>query len=369
MRDGGENPRRPHGRAGDLGKVLAWAYRRKVYLLLAAIFAVMAQIAPRFLTAGNFGNILKAAGINLPAAAGFNIVMICGQLDLSIGSAMTLGGMMTVGLEPHIGWAGGLAAALACGLALGLVNGLLVAKARINSFIVTLGTMIIVQNAVFIYCGGGTIPAKSFALSDWLQSAEAVAPPAILMQYKVVALAAVVLRWTGVTPAILIQFTVVAALAAALRWTPVGRGFYLMGGNAQTAWFSGLRTDRYVIGAFAASGVLSTFGGAMVAMSEAGANPTLGDNTLMAVVAAVIIGGTSMQGGKGSLLDTAAALVALAALINGLNCRGEGYEVQLMASGLVLALVILYDAFAAYLREKKRGQRPDLLRELHRGRV
>ena len=346
MRDGGENPRRPHGRAGDIGKVLAWAYRHKVYLLLAAIFAVMAQIAPRFLTAGNFGNILKAAGINLPAAAGFNIVMICGQLDLSIGSAMTLGGMMTVGLEPHIGWAGGLAAALACGLVLGLVNGLLVAKARINSFIVTLGTMIIVQNAVFIYCGGGTIPAKSFALSDWLQPAGAV-----------------------VTPAILIQFAVVALAAMVLRWTPVGRGFYLLGGNPQTAWFSGLRTDRYVVGAFVLSSMLSTFGGALVAMSEAGANPTLGDSALMAIVAAVIIGGTSMQGGKGSLVDTAAALVALAALINGLNCRGEGYEVQLMAGGLVLALVILYDAFAVYRREKKRGRRQDLLRELHGGHI
>ncbi|MCX5682111.1 MAG: ABC transporter permease [Planctomycetota bacterium] len=346
MRDGGENPRRPQTGGGTLGKALAWAYRYKVYLLLAAILAVMAQIAPRFLTAGNFGNILKAAGINLPAAAGFNIVMICGQLDLSIGSAMTLGGMMTVGLEPHIGWAGGFAAALACGLVLGLANGLLVAKARINSFIVTLGTMIIVQNAVFIYCGGGTIPARGFALSDWLQPAGAV-----------------------VTPAILIQFAVVALAAMVLRWTPVGRGFYLLGGNVQTAWFSGLRTDRYVVGAFVLSSTLSTFGGALVAMSEAGANPTLGDGALMAIVAAVIIGGTSMAGGKGSLVDTAAALVALAALINGLNCRGEGYEVQLMAGGLVLALVILYDAFAVYRREKKRGRRQDLLRELHGGHI
>jgi len=346
MRDGGENLRLPQAGGGALGKALAWAYRYKVYLLLAAIIAVMAQIAPRFLTAGNFGNILKAAGINLPAAAGFNIVMICGQLDLSIGSAMTLGGMMTVGLEPHVGWAGGVAAALACGLVLGLVNGLLVAKARINSFIVTLGTMIIVQNAVFIYCGGGTIPAKSFALSDWLQPAGSV-----------------------VTPQIIIQFAVVALAAMVLRWTPIGRGFYLLGGNVQTAWFSGLRTDRYVVGAFVLSSTLSTFGGALVAMSEAGANPTLGDSALMAIVAAVIIGGTSMQGGKGSLVDTAAALVALAALINGLNCRGEGYEVQLMASGLVLALVILYDAFAVYRREKKRGQRQDLLRELHGGKT
>jgi len=336
------------------GRALALAYRYRVYLLLAAIVAVMTAIAPNFLTSGNFGNILKAAGVNLPAAMGFNIVMISGQLDLSIGSAMTLGGMMAVGLEPRLAalglppamaWAGSFGAALLAGLALGLANGLLVAKAKINSFIVTLGTMIIVQNVVFIYCGGDTLPARSFALADGFQQP---------------------LVWV-ITPLILAQFAVAGLMAALMRHTPIGKGFYLMGGNPQTAWYSGLRVDRYTVGAFVLSGVLSALGGAVVAMSEAVANPTLGDNALMTIVAAVIIGGTSMQGGKGSLVDSAVALVLLAALISGLNCRGEGYEVQLMAGGLVLALIILYDAYAQHRREKKRGQRQDLLRELRGG--
>jgi ribose transport system permease protein len=330
-----------------LGLLAALAHRYRVYLLLAGIFTVMGTIAPNFLAPGNFANILKAAGINLLAGAGFTIVMISGQLDLSIGSAMTLGGMMAVGLQPHLGWAGGFAVALACGAAVGLVNGALVAKARINSFIVTLGTMIILQNTVFIYCKGGTIPAGTFELSDWLQRPLAA----------------------GLTPQILLPLLVTGLLAVFLRHTAAGRGFYLLGGNPQTAWYSGLPVDRYVIGAFVLSGVLSAMGGAIVAMSEAGANPTLGDNSLMTIVAAVIIGGTSIQGGKGSLGGTTVALAALAALVNGLSCRGEGYEVQLMAGGVVLASIILYDAQALARRQRKRGQRKDLLRELRGGEV
>jgi len=351
-------------------------YRYRVYLLFLMVFGVMAAIAPNFLSGGNFANILKAGGINLPAGVGFSIVMIAGQLDLSVGSTMTLGGMMVVGLQPHLGWTGSFCVAIACGLAAGLVNGLLVAKARINSFIVTLGTMIIIQNIVYIYCEGGTIPAKSFELGDWWQrpiAAWLLSPQALANALENVR----AIRWTllrelvlfflAITPQIVLPFVVMGILAVFLRWTPVGKGFYLLGGNPQTAWYSGLRVDSYVAGAFVISGGLSALGGAVFAMSQSNANPTVGEKSLMTIVAAVIIGGTSMQGGKGSLVGTAVALVALAGLINGLNCRGAGFEVQLMASGLVLALIILYDAYSLYRREKKRGQRLDLLKELRQG--
>jgi ribose/xylose/arabinose/galactoside ABC-type transport system permease subunit len=357
MRSGhdGEHGAATGRRGGHLGDIGPLAYRWRIYVLAVGIFAVMTAIAPNFMTGGNFANILKAAGINVLAAAGFTIVMISGQLDLSIGSAMTLGGMMAVGLQPQLGWAGSCAVALLCGLAVGLANGILVAKARINSFIVTLGTMIILQNIVFIYCRGETISATSFDLWDWFQYPLFSSLPAGWLRETL---------GPSLTPRILLPYAVMAALAVLVRWTPTGRAFYLLGGNPQTAWYSGLRVDRLLIGAFVLSGVLSALGGAVIAMSEANANPTLGDNSLMTIVAAVIIGGTSMQGGKGSLLGTAVALVALAALVNGLSCRGEGYEVQLMASGLVLALIIVYDAWSEYRRAKRRGQRKDLLKEL-----
>jgi len=354
---GGQHERLEAGPAGAgrRARLVAAAYRWRVSLLCAGIFAVMSAVAPRFATPGNFANIVKGTTTNLPAAVAFTVVLIAGQLDLSVGSAMTMGGILVMGLQPQLGWAGAFAAAIACGLLVGLANGLLVAKARINSFIVTLGTMIIVTNAMAIYCGGGTIPAESFAVSDWLQdpllggsdAGEAV-------------------RWlTGwLTPRNLLPMILLAASAGFLARTPAGRGFYLVGANPRTAWYSGLRVDATVIAAFVVSGGLSALGGAMVAMGEAAGSLKLGENSLMAIVAAAIIGGTSMEGGKGSVIGTAIALAALTALINGLSCLGAQHEVKLMASGMVLAMVILYDAYWLYLRRRTRGQRKDLLAEL-----
>ena len=359
MRDGGaEKEIRPIGRIGQIGQVApplarlsAAAYRYRVWVLAAGVFAVMGGVAPNFLSPGNLANILKGTTTNLPAAIGFTSVLVAGQLDLSVGSAMTMGGILTMGLAPELGWAGSLAVGLAAGVVLGLANGLLVARTRINSFIVTLGTMIVVYNALAIYCKGATIPAESFALSDFLQRPLAEAGTG-----------GAALAW--LTPRNLIPLALLAVAAGFLRRTSVGRGFYLLGGNPQTAWYSGLPVNAYVVGAFVLSGVLSALGGALVAASEAAGSLKLGENSLMAIVAAVIIGGTSMEGGKGGVVGTTVALLALTALINGLSCLGAGHEVKLMASGLVLAAVILYDAWWLHRRRRTRGQRKDLLQEL-----
>jgi len=333
------------------------AYRYRVYLLCAIICIIMASIAPNFRTSGTAGNVLKAAAINLPAALGFTLVLICGQLDLSVGTAMTMGGMLTVGLAPELGWGGSFVVAAFCGAAVGGINGLLVAKAKINSFIVTLGAMMIIQNAMFIYSGGGTIPAQSFVLSDWFQEPilRGITPQISIPYVRVL--------WV-ITPQILIPFLIMGVVAILLKATPAGKGLFLLGGNPQTAWYSGLGVDRYVISTFMLSGLLSAVGGAVYSMGEAQANPTLGDNSLMAIVAAVIIGGTSMAGGRGTAVGTTVALIALAALTKGLNCLGAGYETELMASGLVLALVILYDAWRIQQAQRIRGRRRELLAEL-----
>jgi len=348
------------GPSSAAARAAATLHRWRVWLLCAGIFAVMGAIAPNFLTPRNFANIITGAGTNLPAAIGFTIVLLAGQLDLSVGSAMTMGGMLVMGLAPELGWAGALAVAAASGVVLGLANGLLVAKTKINSFIVTLGTMIIVYNAMSVYCEGGTIPAESFGLSDWLQRpllGDAQGGPGGAMPWS-----AWLTLW--LTPSNVIPLAMLAGAGLVLRRTPVGRGLYLLGGNPQTAWYSGMRVDAYVVGAFVISASLSAMGGALVAAGAAAGSLKLGENSLMAIVAAVIIGGTSMEGGKGTVIGSAVALVALTALTKGLDCLGAGYEVTLMSSGLVLALAILYDAYWLHQRQRTRGQRKDLLAEL-----
>jgi ribose transport system permease protein len=314
--------------------------RYRIYLLLAAVCAIMAASAPNFASAFNAGTILKSASAHLLPAAGLTFVLVVGQIDLSFGACMTLGGMLAIGLEPSLGWPGGIAVAVLAGLGIGLANGALVTVARVNSFIATLGTMIIVQAAAKIYCHGGTLAVHDFRLHHWLDGA----------------------LLTVLCPRALICIGLALALAALLHWTTIGRGFLLVGANPSTAWFAGLRPDRYVAGAFVLCGALSALGGAIFAASACAANPTMGDNSLMLVIAAVIIGGTSMKGGRGSVAASMAAVFMLVALIDGLSCFGAGFEAQLIASGSVMAGVVLYDAFVARRHELRRGARPHLMR-------
>jgi ribose/xylose/arabinose/galactoside ABC-type transport system permease subunit/ABC-type sugar transport system substrate-binding protein len=321
--------------------MLERAYQFRVYLLCAVIFAVMSLLAPRFLTQENLSAILKGTSTNIYAAIGFTIVLICGQLDLSVGATMTLGAMVAVALQPRFGWAGSVPVAMLCGLIVGFVNGVLVAKARINSFIVTLGTMTILGGVINLLSKGGTLFVNNFSLGDKLDPA----------------------GWT-LTPRVIISVVVLLLAAGALRFIVQGRSLYLVGGNSQTAWFAGLNVSHHVIAAFIISGVMSAVGGAIFAISLSSANPTMGDKSLMPVIAAVIVGGTSMKGGKGGVIGSAVALLALVMLMNGLSCMGAGFESQQIASGLVLASVVLYDAWQTARETAVRGQRRSLLAEL-----
>ncbi len=310
-------------------------------MLLAAVFVILALIAPRFLTVANLTGIAKGASLSVLPAIGFTLVMICGKLDLSIGTSLTLGGMLAVGLQPALGWAGAITVAVLAGMALGWLNGLLVAKAKVDSFIATLGTMIVTQGLVYIYGHGGTLSATDFHFGDWLEK------PLLPL----------------LTPRVVIALLMVAIFDFFLRRTTVGRGFFLIGGNAAAAWNAGLPVDRYVMGAFTLSGGLSCLGGALFGASLSSAMPTMGSSSLMEVISAVIIGGTAMAGGRGSVVSSLAALLALEMLYNGLDNLGAGWEAHRMTAGLVLGLIVLYEAVVEKRTRLLRGQRHDWSRK------
>ena len=313
----------------------------RIYLLLAAVFVVMSLLAPRFLTVANLTGIAKGASLSVLPAVGFTIVMICGKLDLSIGTSLTLGGMLAVGLQPHLGWASAITLAVLAGMALGWLNGFLVAKAKVDSFIATLGTMIVTQGLVYIYGHGGTVSATDFRLGDWLEK------PLLPL----------------LTPRVVIALLMVVAFDFFLRRTTIGRGFFLIGGNASAAWNAGLPVDRYVMGAFVLSGGLSCLGGALFGASLSSAMPTMGNSSLMEVLSATIIGGTAMVGGRGSVVNSAAAIGTLEMLYNGLDYLGAGWEAHRISAGLVLGLIVLYEAVVEKQAGLRRGQRHELVAE------
>ena len=330
-------------RAGNMR--LAWVDKYRIFLLFALVFLFMSVFAPRFFNVFNLTSIMKTVAMNACVAIGFTIVMICGQLDLSIGTVITFSGVLGLTLKGTLGYGGSVPVAIAAGALVGLFNGILVAKAKINSFIVTLGTMTILQGAIYTLTGGNTVSLSTpdaFAVSDFL------AKPLLPL----------------VTPRILITVALVALFEVFLRRTQSGRNFYLVGGNKNTAWLAGIKTDGYTIIAFMLSSALAAVGGVFFAMESSAATLKMGDQSLMYVISATIIGGTAMSGGKGGVVRTVVAILTLEMLYTGIILFGLGNEVKIFIAGLILATVVLYEAYAVYKHEKEVGKRPELVKEL-----
>lgn len=331
----------------DGAKVTRYLNDNRALLMWLGLFGFLSMTAPNFLSLHNMTTILKGACLNGIAAIGFTLVFILGQLDLSIGAVVMLCGMLTIGLQPALGWGGSIAVSLVAGAAVGFVNGWLVVKARINAFIVTLGTLTTVTGLMHLYSDGGSKAITDFRFADWLERPLLpLLPPIVIIALGLVLLSELVLRRQR-----------------------VGRNLMMVGGNPETAWLAGLRRDRYLIAGFVLSSLCAAIAGTLFAasLSSMTSAAVLGTRTLMTVIASVIIGGTLMSGGKGSVLKSYFAVLMLTTLFNGIGCFGYGFEVQIFVNGVILALVVLYEAYAIYCHDLSKGQRPDLVRELEGG--
>ncbi len=327
--------------------LLTFADKNRIYILFNFVFLFMTLLAPRFFNVFNLTTIMRTLAMNATVAIGFTIILIIGQIDFTIGTVVTLSGIIGLGLKEYIGFGGSVPVAILAGGLIGLINGLLVAKAKIVSFIVTLGMMTILQGAIYTFTGGNTISLSSddaFAVSDWLSN----------------------MIFPLVTPRVLITLVLVTAATIFMKKTRTGRNFYMLGGNKHTAWLAGINTDKYTIAAFILSGVMAAIGGVFFAMESAAATLNMGTSSLMYVISATIIGGTAMSGGKGGVFKTFVAIMMLDVLYNGIILFGLGNEVKIFIAGFILASVVLYEAYAIYKHEKIVGQRPELLKELEK---
>lgn len=325
--------------------ILNSANKNRIFILFFVVFLFMAFFAPKFFNPFNLTSISKTMAMNGCVAIGFTILMICGQLDLSIGTVITFSGIIGLGLKQFVGYQWSVPIAIAAGAMIGLINGLLVTKAKINSFIVTLGTMTILTGVIYQVTGGNSIALSTpdaFAVSDFLA-------------LKII---------TMITPRVIITLVLVVIAQIILSFTRFGRNFFMVGGNKATAWLAGINTDRTLITAFILSSTTAAIGGVFFAMESSAATLNLGTNSLMYVISATIIGGTAMTGGKGGVLQTFMAILTLEILYDGIILFGLGNEVKIFLAGLILALVVLYEAFAFYQHEKIVGQRPELMKEI-----
>ena len=287
------------------------------FLAVILFFAVVLQDRG-FLTADNFANIARQTAMVSIMAFGMTFVLCAGEIDLSIGSVVALCAMVVAILLRETTLVVAVAGALAVGLGVGLVNGLLTTKLRIPSFLVTLGTLSIVVGLARLTTNLEPVPVvdKTYA---FLFGSGSIGPIPIL------------LVWTAV---LLVVFHVL------LRHTPFGRKVLATGGNRVAARYSGIDTDRIKIATLLLSAGTAAVAGMLYAGRLQGARYTLGEADLLTVIAATVIGGTSMFGGRGSIVGALVGSLLMGVLNNGLLLMGLTVSEQLIARGTIIIVAV-----------------------------
>jgi rhamnose transport system permease protein len=289
-------------------------------LLLATVFAIA---TPRFLSVENLLVVAFNAAILAIVAVAVSVVLITRNLDLSVGSIMGLAGYLWADWTATIpDLAPGLVLVpLAVGAVCGLINGMLVSYGRLPSIIVTLGTLSIFRGITYIYAGGQQVTSNE--IPKWM-------------------LDAVDARLQGI-PALVIAAAIITALVAlALQQTPLGRQIYAVGSSAAASFFYGLRTQRIVVAAYVATGLLAGLAGLLYAARVGTVTVVLADGWELTALAAAVIGGVSVLGGSGSVVGAALGAVVLAMIDNGLVLLGvpEFWRMFLAGSAIVGAVTV-----------------------------
>ncbi len=333
---------RPHTSASRAAKALN--DNRAAVLLLAAV-VLGSILVPGFANPKNFRTILHGVSLTAITGIGFTIILVLGHIDLSVGATIMLSGMTVLALHTVWGWSWGasIAVAILSGAVVGFLNGLLVVKARIHSFIVTLGMQKVVLGLMQMIGGGTNMYLEDFHFPD-------------IINGEVIPL---------VTLNFLIALLLVIAFTLFMSRTRFGKNLFIIGGNPRTAVAAGIATGRYLITGFVLSGCLAAVGGVAYAIGF-GTMPTeegLAGTTLMRVLSGTIIGGALLSGGRGSVLKSFFALLMLTTLFNLLGCLGYSIQLQLVVNGIIFAVVVVYESYEILRNNLAKGQRVGLLRE------
>ena len=308
---------------------------------LLVVFVVAILASPRrdgeilFLTAGNLGNIVRAVSEIGIIAIGMTFVVLLGGIDLSVGAILGLSavGTATLMVDSGLGILPAVAAVLAIGALFGALQGYAVARLGIQSFIVTLAGLQVARGIARIWSGGLGIP---IAYGDGPQEA----PPAFELLNGSI---------NGVFPVPAVLFVLIGVAAVVvLRTTAFARHVYAIGGNEKAARLSGVPVTRVKVAVFAVAGLLAAVAGVVHAGQLNQGSPNDGAGYELDAIAAVVIGGTSLAGGSGSMGGTLAGALLLGILNNILALNNIDANVQLLIKGLVIVL-------AAALQKLRRG--------------
>nr|WP_040261054.1 ribose ABC transporter permease [Pseudomonas massiliensis] len=287
-----------------------------VGLLLVTTFMIFAS--DNFLTAANLENIVRQVSINAIIAVGMTCVILTAGIDLSVGPVMALSGTLSAGLlVAGVPAPLAIGAGLAVGAAFGLGNGILVAYLQMPPIIVTLATMGIARGLGLLYTDGYPISG----LPEWF---------AFFGRGKVL----------GVQVPILIMLATYLLAWVMLQHTRIGRYLYAIGGNEEAVRLSGIRAARFKLLVYAISGFTAALAGLVLSSRLMSGQPNAGASFELDAIAAVVLGGASIAGGRGVILGTLVGAMLLGVLNNGLNMLGVSPYVQSVIKGAIILLAI-----------------------------
>lgn len=290
---------------------------------LVIMTIILSVVSDSFLSTNNILNLLRQVSINAIIAFGMTFVILTGGIDLSVGSILALGsaltaGMLASGMNPLLA----ILLGLGIGFILGTINGLIIAKGKVTPFIATLSTMTMFRGATLVFTGGKPITG----LSD-------------SMMFQMMGKGYIL----GIPTPVIIMLVVFVVLLFVLQKTVFGRHVYALGGNEEASKLSGVKTDTIKVWIYSLTGVLSVLAGIILTSRLNSAQPTAGTGFELDAIASVVIGGTSLSGGRGHIKGTLIGALIIGIISNGLNLLGVSSFYQQIVKGFVILVAVLID--------------------------
>lgn len=324
----------------DTKQVRRGAAQQKLLAFASLIVLVIgfSLASPNFFQLTNIMSILQATSVNGVLAVGVTLIIITGGIDLSIGTLMTFCAVMT---GVVLTWAGmplivGVITSIATGVICGLVSGTFVAKMKIPPFIATLGLMLMLKGLSLIVTG--TRPIYFNNTPGFTEIAQG-------------SLIGKIVPSLPIPNGVLILFLVAASVAWILNRTVLGRYTFALGSNEEAVRLSGVNTDAWKMAVYALAGGICGIAGLLIASRLNSAQPALGLGYELEAIAAVVIGGTSLAGGRGTILGTVIGALIMSVLTNGLRVMSVAPEWQTVVTGAIIIAAV----YADQLRRRKAG--------------
>jgi ribose transport system permease protein len=294
---------------------------------LLALCVGTSFLTDRFFSPLNLTNILVQSSIMAVIAIGMTFVIIGGGFDLSVGSTVALAGCIAAIVIVKFGLVAGVVAGIAAGVAVGLANGVIIAKLGVNPFITTLGMMVLVRGIVYLITGGAPVGDEGL--------------PSAFIAFGSA-------RFLGIHYLVWVPAVLLLVLSLVMKETPYGRRVYATGGNREAAYLSGVPVERIIASTYVWCGALAGVAGVMLAARLQSGQPTAGEFYELTAIAAVVLGGASLQGGEGTLYKSIIGVFIMIVLGNSLNLLNVDSYWQRVAIGVVIIAAAAADRLRSH---------------------